>query len=95
MIFFKVGYIWSFYHSTKVDLAVGSLHITRVAVGLTAESCPGISAHDVKTTVPLPFVAFGLTYHINPEWMCYKKSEFFRLSFDNLDGVYTDNRLGT
>lgn len=94
---FKVGYLWSFYHTDKVELAAGAgLHITRVLIGVNAETTSsGVSAQNVETTIPLPVVAFGLTYHVSPKWMWYTKSEFFRLSFDNWYGVYTDNRVGT
>lgn len=94
---FKVGYLWSFYHTDKVEMAAGAgLHITRVFIGVNAETTSsGVSAQNAETTVPLPVVAFGLTYNVDPKWKWYTKSEFFALSFDNWDGVYTDNRLGT
>ena len=36
---FKVGYLWSFHHTEKVELSVGAgLHMTRIAVGLRTDT---------------------------------------------------------
>ena len=93
---FKLGYLWSFYHSDKVELAAGGgLHITRLAIGMSASATStGVSAKDVKTTVPLPVVSFGLTYRVTPRFMWYLKSEYFYLSFDGTEGTYADSSLG-
>jgi hypothetical protein len=93
---YKVGYLWSFYHTDKVELAAGAgLHITRISVGLDAGGTyTGNEARDVKTTVPLPVLSFGLTYRVTPKFHWYLKSEFFALKFDQWDGVYTDASFG-
>lgn len=93
---YKVGYLWSFYHSDKVELSAGGgLHITRLAIGMSASTTStGVSAKDVKTTVPLPVVSFSLIYRVTPRFLWYLKSEFFYLSFDGTEGSYTDTSVG-
>jgi len=93
---YKLGYLWSFYRSDKVELAAGGgLHVTRLAIGLNAAvTSSGVSAKDVKTTVPLPVLSFALSYRVTPRFSWYVKSEFFYLSFDNSEGAYTDSALG-
>lgn len=93
---FKVGYLWSFHHTEKVELAVGGgLHITRVAIGMTAETTSsGIDTTDISTNVPLPVLSFALNYQVTPKFSWYLKSEFFALKFSDWDGSYTDNTLG-
>ena len=94
---FKLGYLWSFYHSNKVELSAGAgLHITKVAIGLTADTTvpedSGVA--DVDTTVPLPVLSFVLSYQVNPKFHWYLKSEAFALAFDDWEGTYTDGTLG-
>jgi len=92
----KVGYLWSFHHTDKVELAVGGgLHLTRVAIGMTAETTSsGIDTTNISTNVPLPVLSLALSYHITPKLSWYLKSEFFALKFNDWDGSYTDNTLG-
>jgi hypothetical protein len=93
---YKLGYLWTFYNSEKVELMAGAgLHITRIRVGLEAETTStGIDARRVNTTVPLPVLSFGLTYNVTPKFDWYVKSELFTLKYDDWDGVYTDLTLG-
>jgi hypothetical protein len=93
---FKVGYLWSFHHTDKVELAAGAgLHLTRIKIGLDAGGAYiGNETRDVKTTVPLPVLSFGLTYLLTPKFQWYLKSEFFALKFDEWDGLYTDTTIG-
>ena len=36
---FKVGYLWSFHHTDKVELAAGvGLHMTRIGIGLRSDT---------------------------------------------------------
>ena len=44
--------------------------------------------------MPLPVLSFGLKYHITPQWSWYLKSEYFSLSYDDWNGVYSDGQLG-
>ena len=93
---YKVGYLWSFHHTDKVELAVGAgLHITRIAIGLDAGGIyTGNETRDIKTTMPMPVFSFSLAYHITPKFQWYLKPEFFVLKFDEWDGIYTDISLG-
>jgi hypothetical protein len=93
---YKVGYLWSFLHTDKVELGVGAgLHATRIEVELNAEYTGSeVSTADVSTTVPLPVVSFGVGYNVTPKFSWHIKTELFALKFDDWDGVYTDSSLG-
>ena len=95
---FKLGYLWSFYHSSKVELAAGAgLHITKVSIGLNVDDTSQgqtVEEKDVSTTVPLPVLSFGLTYGVTPKFHWYLKSEVFAIAIDDWEGVYTDGSLG-
>ena len=93
---YKVGYLYSFHHTDKVELAVGAgLHMTRIAVGLNAQAT-GLTGEvsNVSTTLPLPVLSFALVYQVTPKFSWHLKSEFFALEFDKWDGRYTDTTLG-
>ena len=92
---YKVGYLWSFHHTDKVELSAGAgLHMTRIAVGLQAETTSsGVGAQDVSTTVPLPVVSFNLSYNVTPKFSWGLRAEAFSLKFDEWDGLYTDVSL--
>jgi hypothetical protein len=92
---FKAGYLWSFYHTDKVELAAGAgLHVTRIAIGMHAETTSsGIDTQDVATTVPLPVFSFNLTYNLTPKFSWDLRAEAFALKFEDWDGVYTDISL--
>jgi hypothetical protein len=92
---FKVGYLWSFHHSDKVELALGAgLHVTRIAVGLHASTTSsGGEAEDIAVTVPLPVVSLALTYAITPKLSWAIKSEAFVLKYEDWEGLYTDVTL--
>ena len=94
---FKVGYLWSFHHTDKVEMGVGAgLHITRLALGLNASSTnpAGSAIEQVDTTVPLPVISFVISYHINPKWSWHLKTEAFALKFDKWAGSYRDATFG-
>jgi len=94
---FKVGYLWSFHHTDKVEIGVGAgLHITRLRIELNATDIGGqpLSTEDVDTTVPLPVISILLKYHITPKWSWYLKSEAFALKFDKWTGSYRDSTFG-
>ena len=94
---FKVGYLWSFHHTDKVEIGVGAgLHITRLALGLNATSTipAGSAIEQVDTTVPLPVFSVVLKYNINPKWSWFMKAEAFALQFDKWAGSYRDTNLG-
>ena len=92
---FKVGYLWSFYHSEKVEMATGAgLHLTRIAFGLTSDSTgSGAGVQDVSLTVPLPVVSFAINYAVTPKFHWIIKGEAFALKFEDWNGIYTDMTL--
>jgi hypothetical protein len=92
---FKVGYLWSFYHTDKVELAIGAgLHVTRISVDLQADRTnSGEEAENVAVTVPLPVISFGLNYSITPKLSWGLKSEAFALKYGDSNGLYTDITL--
>jgi hypothetical protein len=93
---FKLGYLWSFHHSEKVEMSAGvGLHMTRIEVGLqTDTTSSGFNARDVDTTLPLPVFSFSVVYHVTPKFAWHLKQEFFALQFEKWDGNYTDSTLG-
>lgn len=93
---FKLGYLWSFHHTDKVELAAGvGVHLTRIAIGLEAETTStGVGARDVKTSIPLPVLSFSLNYNVTPKFSWYLKTEAFAMEFDEWSGIYTDSGLG-
>ena len=92
---YKIGYLYSFYHNDKVELAAGAgLHITSISVALDVDTTSGpLDTKNIKSTVPLPVLSFGLTYHVTPKFMWYLKSEVFAISIDDWSGTYTDSTL--
>jgi hypothetical protein len=93
---YKVSYLWSFYHSDKVELAAGlGLHITRIAVGLQAETTSsGVEANDASLTLPLPVLSFGLSYGVTEKLSWFLKTEAFSIEIEEWTGSYTDSSLG-
>jgi len=93
---YKLGYLWSFYHTDKVEMGVGAgLHVTRIGIGLHADTTSsGVDTRNVDTTLPLPVLSLSLRYRVTPRFHWYFKSEFFALQFDQWDGTYTDSTLG-
>jgi len=94
---FKVGYLWSFYRSDKVELGAGAgLHITRLATELNASTTtpPGQSLQKVDTTIPLPVISLVLNYHVTPKFRWFLKTEAFALKYDDWTGTYRDTNLG-
>ena len=93
---YKLGYLWSFHHTDKVEMAAGiGVHMARIDIGLHSETTStGVGASDISTSVPLPVVSFALVYHVTPKFTWHLKSEFFALKFDKWDGIYTDSTLG-
>jgi len=92
---FKLGYLWSFHHSDKVEMSAGvGLHMTRVEIDLRTNTTLSADARDVDTTLPLPVFSFAVVYHVTPKFVWHLKQEFFALQFDKWDGNYTDTTLG-
>jgi hypothetical protein len=91
----KLGYLWSFHHTDKIELGVGAgLHVTRVNFDLQSDSTVlGSSAGDASVTAPLPVISFGLNYSVTPKFSWMLKTEFFGIKYEDYTGIYTDTSL--
>lgn len=91
----KLGYLWSFYHTDKVELSAGAgLHVTKVDFDLSASTTSsGGDAQDARVTVPLPVFSFAFNYSITPKLSWLFKTEVFGLKYGDVTGTYTDNTL--
>lgn len=93
---YKVGYLWSFYHTEKVELSAGAgLHMADIGVGLTVES--GLSDTRLRTAqsnLPLPVLSFGLDYKVTPKFSWLLKTQLFALELSEWRGLYSDIQLG-
>lgn len=92
----KLGYLWSFYRTDKVELAAGAgFHITNIDFGLDAEATfAGSSTESVSTSLPLPVFSFSINYHVTEKFLWYVNTELFAMSFDSKwQGSYTDISL--
>jgi hypothetical protein len=91
----KAGYLWSFYHSDKVEMAAGAgLHITSIDIDLDADTTSSdVDAQKASVSVPLPVVSFSVTYSITPEFQWKIKGEALTMKFDDWEGIYSDITL--
>ncbi len=95
---YKVNYLYSFYHTEKVELSLGvGLHITALEVGFngnyTTNGTADNSGEDAQVTAPLPVVGFRLNYHILPELKVKYAVDYFFIAFDGSSGGLTDSLL--
>lgn len=92
---FKLGYLWSYYHTDKVEMSIGAgLHITRISADLHADTTSsGLEAQNVAVTAPLPVISFSINYAVTPKFSWLMKVEAFTLKYKDWDGIYTDTTL--
>ena len=94
---FRLGYLWSFYRSDKMEVAFGGgLHTTHLTVELDASVTdpPNSSVESVDSTLPLPVLSLAMNYRVTPNFGWYVKTEAFSLAFDNYTGTYRDTQAG-
>ena len=93
---FKMGYLWSFYHSDKVELSAGAgLHLAKVGVGLSIDS--GLFDSELRTAtsdLPMPVLSFMLDYSVTPKFDWFLKTQLFALELGEWRGLYSDVQLG-
>lgn len=93
---YKIGYLWSFYHSDKVELAAGAgLHLADLGVGLSVES--GLFDAELRTAksnLPLPVLSFVLDYNVTSKFNWFLKTQLFALELGEWSGLYSDIQLG-
>jgi hypothetical protein len=93
---YKLGYLWSFYQSEKVELAAGAgLHIAHIGLGLSAQS--GLFDDELRkaeSDLPMPVLSFALEYSVTPRFDWYIKTQLFSLELGEWRGLYSDVQLG-
>lgn len=93
---YKIGYLWSFYQSDKVELAAGAgLHVANIGLGLSAQS--GLFDNDLRkaeSDLPMPVLSFALEYSVTPRFDWYVKTQLFSLELGEWRGLYSDFQLG-
>ncbi len=95
---YKVNYLYSFYHTEEVELALGAgLHITTIDTGFsgsyTTDGASDNSGEDAQVTAPLPVVGFRLVYNIWPELSVKFAADYFFLTFDGYTGALSDTLI--
>ena len=93
---YKLGYLWSFYRSDKVELAAGAgLHMAEVRFGLDVESAIiGSELRTAKSNLPMPVLSFMLEYNVTPRFDWFLRTQLFALDLGEWRGVYSDIELG-
>lgn len=93
---YKLGYLWSFYRSDKVELAAGAgLHMAEVRVGLNVDSAIISSGlRTAKSNLPMPVLSFMLDYNITPKLDWFLRTQIFALDLGEWRGAYSDVELG-
>ena len=93
---YKLGYLWSFYRSDKVELAAGAgLHMAEVRFGLNVDSAiVGSDLRTAKSNLPMPVLSFMLNYNVTPRFDWFLRSQLFALDLGEWRGVYSDIELG-
>ena len=92
---YKVGYAYSFYHSSKVELSVtAGLNIT--SYDLKFETSDGASGETAGFTAPLPMFGLRMGYAITPKWSVnYVAESFFIELEDKVRGALINYELNT
>ncbi len=95
---YKVNYLYSFYHTEEVELAItAGLHITTLDVGFSgsykADGVEENSGENAKVTAPLPVVGFRLKYNIMPELNVAYAIDYFFITVDGFAGALSDSLL--
>ncbi len=94
---FKLGYLWSFYKSNKMEVAIGGgLHVTSIVIDLdsTLTNPPKSTVKTIDSTLPLPVASMSMSYKVTDKFTWYLKSEAFALAFDDYRGAFRDTVLG-
>jgi len=93
---YKLGYLWSFYRSDKVELAAGAgLHLAEVNIGLDVDSAIiGSELRTATSNVPMPVLSFVLDYNVTPKFDWFFRSQLFAIDLGDWRGVYSDIELG-
>jgi len=92
---YKVGYAYSFYHSSKVELSItAGLNITDYE--LKFANTTGTEASTAGVTAPLPMFGLRMGYAITPKWSINYVAESFFIDIDDkLRGALINYELNT
>lgn len=90
---FKLGYIYTFYHSPQVELGVTTgLNVT--TYDFDFELIDGSSESKSEATAPLPMFGLKMSFAINSRWSLHYLSEIFFIEIgDSFEGVFLNNEL--
>jgi hypothetical protein len=93
---YKIGYLWSFYRSDKIELTAGAgLHLADVSLELGVDADVFDSElRRATSNLPMPVASFGLEYSVTPKFDWYLKSQIFALDLGEWSGLYSDFQLG-
>lgn len=92
---YKLGYAYSFYHSSKVELSItAGLNVT--SYDLKFETGDGDKAESAGFTAPLPMFGLRMAYAITPKWsVSYLAEQFFIEYEDTIKGSLINYELST
>jgi hypothetical protein len=92
---YKVGYGYSFYHSSKVELTfTAGLNITTYDLSFSTDG--GAKAEAAGFTAPLPMFGLRMAYAITPKWSVNYVAESFFIDLDNtVKGALLNNEINT
>lgn len=90
---FKIGYIYSFYHSSVVELGV-SAGVNLTSYDFNYELENGSDAGSSSASAPLPMFGLRMSYAINRKWSIHYLSETFFIELgDELEGALLNYEL--
>jgi hypothetical protein len=92
---YKLGYAYSFYHSSKVELSItAGLNLTDYELKFSGDA--GANAQTAGVTAPLPMFGLRMGYAITPKWSVNYVAESFFIDFDNtVKGALINYELNT
>ncbi len=95
---YKLNYLYSFYHSEKVELALSvGLHITAIDIGFSgtyqSDRVEENKKQSVNVTAPLPVAGIRLAYNFSPKWRLTYAADYFAIGFENFRGSLSDQML--
>lgn len=79
---YKLGYAYSFYHSSKVELSItAGLNLT--SYDLKFEDDTGTQVESADVSAPLPVFGLRMGYAITPKWSVHYVAESFFIDIDD------------
>ena len=92
---YKLGYAYSFYHSSRVELSISAgLNFTNY--DLKFADTTGANASTAGVTAPLPMFGLRMGYAITPKWSVHYVAESFFIDIDDkLRGALINYELNT